>query len=389
MKQTYDAIIIGGGIMGLICAYQLSDSGKKVVVFEKDDSCSGSSKGSLGVISWYTKKPGYHRQLFMNSWRLLHDLADDLGDVGLNWKSGSLVLAETELEMQDIQKTYHNAEIPKGFSMELLDREQTLKLEPYVTPEILGSLFVPDVVFVDLLDYTFALRRAAIRKGAEIYNETPVIRLIQKGSRIIGVQTAKDLIYAEDIINCAGINGSEVAEMAGVKLDIVPRRGHTVVCQQTKPMVFHNLYCTLYNVMKFHPELIQDEEIRKRGVDFTLHQARDGSIYMSGNREYAGFDTRADNDTFRMIVQGALKRMPALKDVLILRAFAGLRPSTGDGLPMIGRISGLDGFFMCAGHEGDGVALSPVTARITRDLINDGHTDLIDTEPLSPMRFLN
>ena len=102
-----------------------------------------------------------------------------------------------------------------------------------------------------------------------------------------------------------------------------------------------------------------------------------------------GYDRRTENDTIRLIVEGAVRRIPCLKNILVIRAFAGLRPFTSDGLPMVGTVDGLDGFFMCAGHEGDGVALSPVTGAVVCDLLTSGHTDLIDTAPLSPMRFLS
>ena len=387
-SNTYDVVIVGAGIMGLICAYDLAKAGKKILVLEQGDSCDGSGRGSNGVISWFTKQPGYHRQLFMRSWELLHDVEQEVDGVDVIWKSGSLTLAETELELNYIRKTHQESELPSPFTLELLDNRQTLELEPNLRPDILGALYVPDVAFVELLDYTFALRRAAVKLGVQIRNGTKVTGLIRQGSRIMGVHSSAGDFFCETVLNCAGIYGAQVGSMAGVDLEITPRRGQTVVCQQTRPIIFHNLYSTLYNIVKYYPDLVKDEEAAKRGLNFTLHQSHDGGIYISGTRENAGFDLRADNDALRLIVQGAVQRMPCLKDVLVLRIFSGLRPSTPDGLPVIGPVDGLEGYMFCAGHEGDGVALSPVTGQIVSDLLTKGHTDIIDIAPLSPMRFL-
>lgn len=388
MGKTYDVIIIGAGIMGVMSAYKLAGAGKSVLVLERKDTCSGAGGGSNGVLSWCSKQPGFHRQLFMRSWAGFHELEEELGDIGMHWKSGSVTLAESEFEMDYVRRTAAEAEIPEGFSMEVLDNRQTLELEPNVRPDILGSLYAPDVGFTELFTFVFALLWGAKARGAEFLNETEVLDLIRQDSRILGVRTSRGDFYGGTVVNCAGYYGGQVAAMAGLKLSIEPRRGQTVVCQQTRPIIFHNLYSSLYNVVKYHPELIQDEQVRKSGVNFTLHQSENGSIYISGSREMVGYDVRTDNDVIRLIVEGAIERMPCLKDVLILRTFAGLRPFTEDGLPMVGAIDGLDGFFMCAGHEGDGVALAPVSGQIVCDMLTKGYTDTIDITPLSPMRFL-
>jgi sarcosine oxidase subunit beta len=75
--------------------------------------------------------------------------------------------------------------------------------------------------------------------------------------------------------------------------------------------------------------------------------------------------------------------IPALKDMHIIRTFAGLRPYTPDGLPILGKIDALDGFFIAAGHEGDGIALSAVTGELLSDLIVDNR----ETIPLNDYRL--
>ena len=87
------------------------------------------------------------------------------------------------------------------------------------------------------------------------------------------------------------------------------------------------------------------------------------------------------------MVKRAVRFFPALKDVSIIRCFSGFRPYTPDGLSMMGEVRTLPGFYMAAGHEGDGIALSPITGRLMAELIADGKTSY-DITPFSPNRFL-
>ena len=388
MGKNYDVVIVGAGIIGIMNAYKLAEADKSVLVLERADSCVGAGGGSQGVVSWYTKQPGFHRDLFMKSWYGLHKLEEEFGTLHINWNEGYLQVAESDEEMEEVYKTYKTAEIPEGFHIYVLDHKETLEAEPYVRPDIKGSLYIPECGYFDLLPFIFQMRSKATEKGATFINEAEVTGLIKNENRILGVHSTKGDFYADTVINCAGYFGSNIAKMAGLDLSIKPRRGHTLVCQQMPPMIHHNVYGMLYNIIKYHPELVKDPIIREHGINCTLHQTDDGSIYITGSREMVGYDKSANNDVIRLILEGAIQRFPVLKDILVLRCFTGLRPYTEDGLPMIGAIDGLDGFMMCAGHEGDGIALSCVTGDIMRDLLTKGSTDIADMSRLSPMRYL-
>ena len=76
-----------------------------------------------------------------------------------------------------------------------------------------------------------------------------------------------------------------------------------------------------------------------------------------------------------------------MKDVHFIRTFAGLRPSTADGMPVIGEVPGFPGFFMAAGHEGDGIALAPITGKVVADIV-EGRKPEFSLESFRPGRFL-
>ena len=260
MKKNHDVIIIGAGIMGVMSAYRLVKAGLSVLVVECKDSCAGAGGGTNGIISWYTKQPGYHRQMFLRSLDEFRRLESELGDIGMVWDEGYIQLAENELEMEDVLHSAATVEVPQGFSpLEVLDRKQTLEMEPNVRPDVLGALYVPDTGYIDMFTYLFTVLRAAKAYGADVLNETEVTEFIISGSRVCGVRTQRRDFFAETVVNCGGYYGGQIAAMAGLSLPILPRRGQTVVCQQTRPVVYHYLASSLYNIIKYPPELIQDE----------------------------------------------------------------------------------------------------------------------------------
>jgi sarcosine oxidase subunit beta len=109
-------------------------------------------------------------------------------------------------------------------------------------------------------------------------------------------------------------------------------------------------------------------------MGFSLEQADSGNILIGSTREFVGFDRRTTFDGVRTIASRIVPVIPALKHVPVIRTFGGLRPFTPDGLPILGKVAGLEGFIMAAGHEGDGIALSAITGELIADLIATGRT---------------
>jgi sarcosine oxidase subunit beta len=117
----------------------------------------------------------------------------------------------------------------------------------------------------------------------------------------------------------------------------------------------------------------------------SLSQTEKGNILIGATREFVGYDAQNTREGIREVLKNATRLVPGLKEMNIIRTMGGLRPHTPDGLPLVGYLDGLTGFFMAAGHEGDGVALAPITGRMGADLICDGKT-VMDISALNPNR---
>ena len=123
-----------------------------------------------------------------------------------------------------------------------------------------------------------------------------------------------------------------------------------------------------YIAAKFKPDLA------RKGGGVSIEPTAHGNFILGSTREFAGFDKRVTPAGIQHIATSVAAILPALKKLKIIRVFAGLRPYTPDGLPILGRVPVLDGFVMAAGHEGDGIALAPITGEIIADLIVDNKT---------------
>src|ERR1039458_7692772 len=114
-------------------------------------------------------------------------------------------------------------------------------------------------------------------------------------------------------------------------------------------------------------------------------RARDAGIVLGATVEEAGFDKRVDPDTIRKLHQAGVDAVPALANMRIHDAWAGLRPGTPDNLPILGETS-LRGYYAVTGHYRDGILLAPITAQLMAELIT-GCKPALDLQPFSPLRF--
>ena len=119
-----------------------------------------------------------------------------------------------------------------------------------------------------------------------------------------------------------------------------------------------------------------------------MDQTSSGNLLLGSTREFVGFDKRTTYEGITNILRNTSKIIPRLKNMHIIRSFAGLRPYTPDGLPILGKIQDIEGFIMAAGHEGDGMALSPITGELIAELIDTGKTR-ISLDHFRLERFLN
>lgn len=382
----WDIIIIGGGIIGSAVAYYCAKKGRKVLVVERRDQASGSAGATDGVVGFHTKKPGLQMELAVRSIAMFSSLSEELGaDIEFGDRCGGLQPVEDQ-EQWELMEAMSIEQRASGVDIRMIGIEEAREIEPQLATDLLGALYSPTSCKINPIFLTFAFASAAKRIGAVFLNETEVTGIIYDQEKVLGISTAEGDFRAGQVLIAAGSWSAAVAGMAGIHIPIKPRKGQIVITEQIGPFMATTLQCARYNMIKFRPEAITDETIIRTGSSLSIEQTEDGAMVIGCTREFAGFDTDNTLEGVEMIVQRAARFFPALKDVHVIRAFAGLRPYTPDGSPIMGEAGALKGLYIAAGHEGDGIALAPVTGLLMSELLIDGKTSF-PLAPFSPNRF--
>lgn len=387
MKRTADIVVIGGGVIGTSIAYYLSRKGKAVTLVEKNDLASGSSGACDIMIILQSKNPGVHLRLAMESAGLYGDLARELDyDIEYDNVGGMIVIEDDEqmMVMEDFVKRQKAA----GLQVEIMNRKDASVRQPGLAPHVLGATFCPRDSHVNPMKLCLGFAAAASRYGADIMTGTGVTAITVKNGEVKSVVTTRGEIETETVINAAGVYAPMIGEMVGLPLPIIPRRGQIAVTEPVPRLVTGDTLCAKYIVAKHNPKLSEssDDPEARLGVGLALSQTKSGEILIGGSREFSGYNTNTTHEGLQTVLRHAARLLPVLKDIHIIRTFAGLRPYTPDGLPLLGRVKNIEGFIMAAGHEGDGIALSPVTGKLISELVTEGKTSF-DLSPFDPERF--
>lgn len=384
----YDAILVGGGIIGSSIAWQLARRGKRVLVLERKDTGSGSAGATDGFVGCHTKKPGPQLDLAIQSIRMFDEIRAELGgEVDYEIGAGGMQPVEDK-EQWDILSQMVEKQQRSGVDVRMIGPEEALEIVPQLSRDIYGALYSPTANKIDPLKLTYAFLRLAKEQGAEVINGVEVTGFILEHGRCVGVQSSKGEFRAPAVVNCCGAWAGETAKLAGLDLPIKPRKGQLAV---TEPIGFYmspTLQCARYNVIKFRPESIKDPAVLRLGSSMNIVQTATGGLVFGGTREFVGFQDENTFEAIETMCRRVLRFLPGLKDLSVIRFFAGFRPYTPDGLPLLGEVKTLPGFYMAAGHEGDGIAMSPITGKLMAELIVDGAPSY-NIDAFSPNRFLS
>jgi glycine/D-amino acid oxidase-like deaminating enzyme len=388
-----EVAIFGAGIIGAACAFELAKAGRRVVVVDREHPNAGSSGACDGYVSVSTKTPGPALELASASQRLYQDLARELGAERIEYaRRGGLMLIETP---DEIAKMEAHASLLRaaGIKADVIGRDAMRALEPALSPALHGALDCPDEAQVTPYLVTLALIEAARANGA-----TTMWRMRPVAFDIAGTTVARaDLVdadgetvelVAERYLLCVGIWSRELGALVGLDLPIEPRRGELLVTARGRALARRFLVSARYLTAKLDPDAARNasDPLLRMGYGFTLEATPHGQHIVGNTRTFVGYDRRVSSEGYRTILAEGAKRVPALAGLEIIRAFAGLRPFVPDKRPMIGTSARRPNIFVAAGHEGDGITLAPVTARIVAALMA-GKPPPVAIDGLSPDRF--
>lgn len=380
--ETADVVIIGGGVIGTSIAFRLAKLFKKIVLIEKGE-IGGQTSGSCDkAIFLQSKKAGFPMKMAVASREIYNNLQEELGMSFEFKQSGGMIVIESDSHLP-FMEAFTKSQKETGIDIELLNRREALCRQPCFSSHITGATFCQDDAEVNPLLLSQAFAYGAKQEGVDVRTHTEVININVKKGKVEGIVTNKGKIATNLVINAAGPFARNIVKMVNADLPIQPRRGVILITEKVKPIINGSVLCSQYIAAK---HLDSGEDIPPFGIGLSLGQTESGNLLIGGSREFVGFNKKVSIEVFSSIARHACRIAPVLRKLKIIRTMIGFRPFTGDGLPIIDELPDVKGFIIAAGHEGDGIALAPITGKLVADLVMEKENDLLT--PLTLQRFM-
>lgn len=387
MNKSSDVIVVGGGVIGSSVAYYLSKEGFQVTVLERGDIASGTSSACDGNILVVDKQPGFDSQLGYASQKLYRTLQDELG-YDLEYRQLGSTLAVENHEQEVMARDWVRRLGEAGIPMRYIEADEVHEYEPNVAPDIIGLVECGSDASLNPMAVVFGFAQAAKRNGAVIRPFAEVKRLLKdhNSGEILGVETSEGTVLAPRVVLAAGVWTPPLAATAGVEVPIIPRKGHILVAERTFQVGTRKMQEFGYLMAKFGGKRDVDPEIEKYGVAMVFEPTPHGNFLIGSSREFVGFDTSCNREVLRFMAKRAIRFFPCIRNVNVIRSYAGLRPYTPDHLPIISEVPSVPGLYIAAGHEGDGIGLAPITGVLISQMLTGKETS-VPVTPLSIERF--
>ena len=331
LPRTTKVVVIGGGVAGTSCAYHLAKFGwKDVVLLERDQLTSGTTwhaaglMGQLGASSTITKLRKYTLDLYQEL-----EKKTELS-IGLK-QNGAITVATTKERMQELLRQATTAQL-SDVEVHVLDKKQTKNLYPVVNNEdIIGSVFMPKDGQADPVGVTNVLAKAARMEGAQIFEKTPVTRILVKNNSIVGVETNKGKIDCEYVVLATGMWSRQIGEKMNVSIPLYPNEHFYVI---TEPM--KDLPKNLPVLRDYNNCLYLKEDAGKMLVGIFEPNAKPAFKNTGVVPDDFSFGELPDDfDHFEPYLQKSFHRLPMLENAGIRKFFSGPESFTPDTLSLI------------------------------------------------------
>ena len=385
--KTADVVVIGGGIQGLSNAYFLSKRGLRVVLVEKNDLANGTTSRSDGDNFICDAAPGFTTQFTTAAVKLMSQFVKEL-DYDVDWmEKGMVMLAETEEEMEVARQIYEEKRAV-GVKVRLMDKKDVHDDEPNTAADIAGGLEFMEGGSLSPMLLAYAMGEHIKAMGGELLRYTTVTGFgFDANGAVNRVQTDRGDILTPRVVLAAGIWSTQIAALAGLKIPVTNMKGDLMVVEP-------GVRITRRKTMEIGYALVRNENdtvertitpfMKKYGVGLLIEPTGSHNALV-GFSKYPADTVVSSNEVTRAIAKRAIRYFPIMRDINVIRCYAGLRPWTPDHEAIVSDTP-IPGFYLCTGHCGNGITNGPLSAKCLGQLMFGEPTDF-DMSKLSLARF--
>ena len=371
--MDYDVVIIGCGVVGADCAYELAKYALRVCVLEaSNDVANGTTKANSAIVhAGYDPLPGTKMaRLNLRGTAMMGALCQKL-DVPYR-RNGSLVISLSEQDDQHLRELYARG-LENGVpALALLDRAQSLALEPALSPAVRGALYAPSAGIVNPWELCLALAETAVRNGAELRLSAPVTAITQTAGGFC-LTTPGGRVTARYVVNCAGVYSDRIAAMIGDRsFHIQPVKGEYYLLDHSEGgRVEHTIF--------------QCPSKTSKGVLVTptVH----GNLLVGPNAVPCDPDDTANSAAGMEFVRAsALRAVPGIHFRDNIRNFAGVRANSDRGDFILEESAVAPGFLHAAGIRSPGLSAAPAIGPAILELLLRAGLELREKETIIDSR---
>ena len=373
MKKTLPSstkvVVIGGGVAGCSVAYHLAKFGwKDTVLLERDQLTSGTTwhaaglVGQLGATATITKLRKYSLNLYKEL-----EKKTELS-TGLK-QNGAITVASSKERLQELLRQATSAQL-FDVNVEVLDKQKIKKLYPVINDEdILGGVYMPEDGQADPVGVTNVLAKAARLEGVQIFEKTPVNKILVKNKKIIGVETEHGKIDCEYVVLATGMWSRQIGEDIGVSVPLYPNEHFYII---TEPIA--DLPKNLPVLRDYNDCLYLKEDAGKMLVGIFEPGAKN-AFKEKGivPNDFSFGEFPDDFDHFEPYLVKSFKRLPILENAGIRKFFSGPESFTPDTQYLLGETPEVKNLYTCCGFNSIGIASSGGAGRVTAEWMINGY----------------
>jgi len=358
-SSTYDAVIVGGGAIGLCCAWRAARRGARVIVLDRAEPPAGATRVAAGMLAPIGElafgEPELLRMTLAAAELYPGFVAELEAASGLGSgyeRHGALHIALDRDEAAELRRV-HDLQRSLDLGAEWLPPRRCRELEPGLTPSFNGGVHAPEEAAVDPRRMSAALLAALAVEGVEVRSGVEIAAALIEGERIAGVRTAAgEELRAPAVVLATGAwSGTAPWLPEPARPPVRPVKGQIVELRAADgeaPCV----------------RIVASERVY-------LVPRPDGRLVAGATTEERGFDAVVTAGGVHELLREAYRLLPDVAEMELVESMAGLRPGTPDNLPLIGPGT-LEGLVLASGHYRNGILLAPLTGEAVAELLAGG-----------------
>ncbi|WFR60686.1 glycine oxidase ThiO [Paenibacillus amylolyticus] len=371
-KIRAETIIVGGGVIGCAIAYELASRGQDVLLLDRSAIAGGTSCAAAGMLAadsedfvhpLMAKLARQSRQLLTEQQVLMASLSSV--EVGLQ-RHGFLTPFRS---YNELSRYKHNRNAGLSADEVWWDRSAVQQEASWLNRDTYGAYYRPYESEILPVHLTKAYAESAQALGARIMEDIQDIRVQANEHGVQGITTSIGEITCKHVIIAAGLQGEELMKHVNLSLPVWSVKGEMAAVQFSDEHAGYRPDRTVY------------------AEDIYIVPKANGEVWLGATSLPGRTDLNVSVQSVQKLLTAATHWVPGIKDAQFMRAWAGVRPATPDGLPYIGACKSIPGLFAAFGHYRNGILLSAITGRLIAELIAGKSSEELGIEALSPERL--